>query len=117
MQHFMCCALALPPRIEDGTCIGFVAKSGSRVIAGADAVLLDWGPTRGDSSGMRARIVNVFTDPTSHRQGLAVALVQQVMDACRSRGISAFSFAASPEGQPCTGHSRFQPYEQEMVLR
>jgi hypothetical protein len=48
-------------RAERCTYVGFVAEADGRVVVGAGAVLLDWGPTRSEASGTRAQIVNVFT--------------------------------------------------------
>jgi GNAT superfamily N-acetyltransferase len=107
----------LPPRIERGTYIGFVAEGGGLVIAGAGAVLLDWGPTRGDSCGTRARIVNVFTQPEWRKQGIARTLIGRVMTACSGLGICRYSLAASAEGEPMYRSLGFEPYAGEMILR
>jgi GNAT superfamily N-acetyltransferase len=106
----------LPARIDSLAYIGFVAEASGTVIAGAGAVLLDWGPTRGNPSELRARIVNVFTQPAWRRQGIALVLVRQVMDACGSRGVNAFSLAASADGAAMYRALGFQPYAEEMVL-
>lgn len=108
----------LPARIERGTYLGFVAEDEQhKVIAGAGAVLLDWGPTRGETTGTRARIVNVFTDPSSRRQGIAKALIGNVMAACDELGIRVFSLAASSDGAAMYRLLGFVPYEGEMILR
>lgn len=41
----------LPPRMERGTYLGYVAEADGRVVGGVGAVLLDWGPTRGEAIG------------------------------------------------------------------
>lgn len=107
----------LPARIEGGAYIGFIAEAGGSVIAGAGAVLLDWGPTRGDPSGTRARIVNVFTQPAWRQQGLAMALVKETIAACRARGVNVLSLAASPDGAAMYAALGFVPYAAEMILR
>jgi GNAT superfamily N-acetyltransferase len=88
-------AVWLPPRVERGTYLGFVAAAMGRVVGGASAVLLDWGPSRGEASGTRARIVNVFTEPAWRRQGIARTLVDKVLTTCTEGGIRV-SLAASP---------------------
>lgn len=107
----------LPLRIERGTYIGFVAEAAGRVVGGAGAVLLDWGPTRGEASGTRARIVNVFTDSHWRKQGVAQALVDAVMATCTETGIRVFSLAASAEGAHMYKSLGFTPYADEMILR
>jgi GNAT superfamily N-acetyltransferase len=107
----------LPSRIERGTYIGFIAEAAGRVVAGAGAVLLDWGPTRGDPSGARARIVNVFAEPAWRRQGIASALVKATMGACADAGARTFTLAASGEAAAMYRALGFQPYPEEMILR
>ncbi|HEY9068387.1 MAG TPA: GNAT family N-acetyltransferase [Burkholderiaceae bacterium] len=107
----------LPTRIEQGTYIGFVAEGDGRVVAGAGAVLLDWGPTRGASSGTRARVVNVFTDEEWRKQGIAREVVDRVITACSDRGIRVYSLAASADGDRLYRSFGFVPYENEMILR
>ncbi len=107
----------LAPRIERGTYVGFVADDKGIVIAGAGAVLLDWGPTRGEPSGTRARIVNVFTEHDRRGRGIAKALIDSVMVACAELGVRVFSLAASPDGASMYRSLGFVPYENEMILR
>jgi GNAT superfamily N-acetyltransferase len=107
----------LAPRIARGTYVGFVAELAGQPIAGAGAVLLDWGPIRGEPGGTRARLVNVFTEAAHRRQGLARALLQRVMDSCDARGIRVFNLAASSDGAPLYRVLGFVPYEGEMILR
>lgn len=107
----------LPARIERGTYLGYVAEADGRVVGGAGAVLLDWGPTRGEASGTRARIVNVFTETDWRRQGIARTLVDRVMAMCADDGIRVFSLAASAEGAGMYRALGFVPYANEMILR
>lgn len=107
----------LPSRIECGSYIGFVAKAAGRVVGGAGAVLLDWGPTRGEASGTRARIVNVFTEQPWRKQGIARTLVTRAMDACADVGVCVYSLAASPEAAGMYRALGFEPYANEMILR
>ncbi|MED5617866.1 GNAT family N-acetyltransferase [Ideonella sp. BN130291] len=107
----------LAPRIERGSYVGFVGEAAGQVVAGAGAVLLDWGPTRGEATGLRARVANVFTEPAWRRQGLSRALVGQVMAQCDARGIRVFNLAASDEAEPMYRSFGFEPYLGEMILR
>lgn len=60
---------AVIARIERGSYAGVLAESDGVVVAGAGTVLLDWGPTRGEPTGLRARIVNVYTATDWRRRG------------------------------------------------
>ncbi|WP_200229571.1 GNAT family N-acetyltransferase [Rubrivivax gelatinosus] len=104
-------------RIERGTYIGFVAEAAGHVVGGAGAVLLDWGPTRGEASGTRARIVNVYTEEPWRKQGIARALVDKAMGACAEAGVRVFSLAASEDAAAMYRALGFVPYANEMILR
>lgn len=104
-------------RIGRGAYIGFVAEAEGQVVGGAGAVLLDWGPTRGEASGTRARIVNVYTEEPWRKHGIAKALVDAVMGTCTEAGIRVFSLAASEEAAPMYRALGFVPYANEMILR
>lgn len=107
----------LPERIERGVYVGVMAAASGNVIAGAGAVLLDWGPTRGGGSSTRARIVNVFTDHAWRRRGLARALVGKVIQGLSLRGADVCCLAASDDGASIYRSLGFERYEHEMILR
>ncbi|MGJ7541550.1 GNAT family N-acetyltransferase [Variovorax sp. LT1R16] len=107
----------LDSRIEAGVYIGSLAERAGVVVAGAGAVLLDGGPSRGSPSGTRARVVNVFTESAWRRQGLARALVGRVLAACSDLDVQVFSVAASADGAELYRSLGFKPYPNEMILR
>lgn len=108
----------LRPRIADGRYLGRLAIVDGQVIAGAGAVLLDWGPRR-DSGAMHllARINNVYTEPAFRRRGIARALLRAVLDDCRGRGIAYATLAATADGAALYRALGFAPKENEMTLR
>ena len=105
------------PRIASGQYLGWFALEGSQVIAGAGAVLLDWGPTRANPGGQMARIVNVFTDPAVRRSGVARQLLHAVIQQCEALGIREFNLAATPEGRNLYRSLGFDDYPAEMRRR
>lgn len=104
-------------RIERGIYTGVLAERDGGVIAGAGAVIQDWGPTRGEPTGLRARIVNVYTDPAWRRQGVARSLVQEVMRRCQKRDVQVFNLAATDDSAALYRSIGFVPYATEMILR
>lgn len=107
----------LAPKIADFSYIGYIAYEGDNVIAGAGAVLLDWGPTRGGGSSMRSRIVNVFTQPEWRRKGIAHDLLTAVMSECRERDIHQFCLGATPLATSLYESLGFKSYGAEMVIK
>ncbi len=106
-------------RIESGVYVGTLAELNGNVIAGAGATVMDWGPTRGDPCQFRARVVNVnvYTMPAWRHQGIASALVREVVEACQALGIRTLTLAASAEGAPLYRSLGFAPYPEEMIKR
>jgi GNAT superfamily N-acetyltransferase len=105
------------PRIKSSAYVGWVATAGGQVIAGAGAVLLDWGPTRANPSVTMARIANVFTEEEFRRRGIARSLLRAVMTHCESKGIREFNLATSAEGRALYIDLGFQSYPHEMRRR
>lgn len=107
----------LRPRIAAGFYLGRLAIVDERVIAGAGAVLLDWGPRR-DSGAVHllARINNVYTEPVWRRRGIARALLRAVLDDCRARGVLHATLAATADGAALYRALGFVPKADEMAL-
>ena len=105
------------PRIETGSYIGWFAVHEGRVIGGAGAVLLDWGPTRSNASGCMARIANVYIEDCWRRRGVARALLNQVLAQCESRGIGEFNLGTTPVARSLYESLGFESYPAEMRRR
>jgi GNAT superfamily N-acetyltransferase len=104
-------------RIESGTYLGHLALAGGRVVGGAGAVLLDWGPTRANPGGTMARIANVFTDEAWRRRGIARALVETVLAQCEVLGIQEFNLGATSDARALYESIGFESYPAEMRRR
>ena len=52
------------------------------------------------AEGRQAIAVNVYTEPDCRRQGLARALMQEVVNWARSAGVESLVLHAAPEGRP-----------------
>jgi GNAT superfamily N-acetyltransferase len=108
----------LAPRLRDGRYLGRLAIADGRVIAGAGAVLLDWGPRRDSGTvHLLARINNVYTEPDWRRRGIAHDLIRAVLDDCRARGIAYATLAATADGAALYRALGFAPKDDEMTLR
>ena len=83
----------------------------------AGIVLLDWGPTRGNIVGICARKVNVFTEETFRRRGLASTLVRQVMERAATLGVRDYRLAASEDGAGIYRKLGFLAYHSELILK
>lgn len=86
--------------LKCGVYLGFLAVNGEEVAAGAGLTRLEWGPTRGDPSPFRVRVVNVWTHPAHRRHGLARELVTLCLEAARERGVTRVSLGTSETARP-----------------
>lgn len=104
--------------LERGVYAGFLAVTDEgEVVAGAGLTLLEWGPAQGDPQPWRARIVNVWTQPSFRRGGLARELVARCLGAARERGIIHFSLGTSEMARPLYESLGFRASGTEMTLR
>lgn len=87
-----------------------------RVVAGAGALFFEGGPALGTTSPLRARLVNVFTEPECRRQGLSAELCAQVLDHVRERGVQLISVACTADSRSIYERLGFKSYPAEMRL-
>lgn len=104
-------------RITSGHYVGWFAVENGAIVAGAGAVLLDWGPTRANPGGQMARIVNVFTAEAARGRGIARALMHTVIQQCEALGVQEFNLGATPEARGLYRSLGFEDYPAEMRRR
>lgn len=100
--------------MENGRYVGWFAvvqdASGEeRCVAGAGLWLFDWIPGPFDPRGLRAYILNVYTEPEFRKRGIARRLVTEAIDYAREQGILLVSLHASDEGRPIYQTLGFEP--------
>nr|WP_293913170.1 GNAT family N-acetyltransferase [Deinococcus sp.] len=100
-----------------GSYLGWLAQEAGQVVAGAGLVLLDWGPTRGEPNPLRARLVNVYTEPAYRRRGLARQLVQTALNEAARLRIGTVTLGASAQASALYLALGFQVRETEMALK
>jgi ribosomal protein S18 acetylase RimI-like enzyme len=89
----------LLPRMNREEYLAWLAIAPDRsIVAGAGLWLMDWIPHM-VGSGRRGNILNVYTDVTYRRRGLAGELMKTAMRWCRSNGVDVVVLHASPDGR------------------
>ena len=66
---------------------------------------------------MRARIVDVYTEPEWRRQSIARSLVQEVKRRCQKRDVQIFSLSSTDDSIGLYQSLGFVRGTQEMILR
>lgn len=97
--------------------VGWLAVVDDGVIGGAGAVMLDWGPTRDDPNPLRARIVNVFTEPKYRSGGIARELTGRVLGEVEARGVRTMILAATDQSRGIYEALGFSAYPAEMIRK
>nr|WP_216329582.1 GNAT family N-acetyltransferase [Deinococcus aestuarii] len=94
--------------------LGWLAEQEGVILAGVGLTLLEWGPTHDDPNPWRARLVNIFTEPASRRQGLARALTAHALGEAEARGLRSVSLAATREARALYEAFGFEPSPAQM---
>lgn len=101
-----------------GNYIGTLACDANGIVVGGGGLtLLDWGPSRGSTACMRARIVNVFTDEAWRRRGIAKAVVSQLLLVCSGKRIQRVSLSFTDSSRPLYESLGFTVQYTEMALK
>ena len=104
-------------QLESGRYLGLLAECKGETVAGAGLLILNWGPTRGQPSPWRGRVVNVFTAPQWRKKGIATHLMEHLLQGAKEMGINAFSLACTADSEHMYQRLGFQRYEAEMLHR
>lgn len=87
----------------------WLAERDGEVVAGGGIVLASWPGYPGESLARRAWILNMYTEPSARRLGLARKLMQVMLDWCRINGFRSVHLHASPFGRPLYESLGFEP--------
>jgi GNAT superfamily N-acetyltransferase len=98
--YFAAVRVSIRGEIERGAYICFLAESGGEVVA--CAILIWWPmlPTLTDFHRARGYVSSVYTRPEYRRQGIARALMENLMARAREMGMSRLMLWASEMGRP-----------------
>jgi len=93
----------------NGTYRGWLVEASGAVVAGGGLIFLDFQSHPNDPRPQRAWVVNMFTELTHRRQGLAQRLMETMLDWCRAEGMRFLYLHASDEGRPLYQRLGFVP--------
>lgn len=96
--------------LREGDYRGWLAQTrDGRVVSGGGIVISPWPSNPRDPYPRRVMILNMFTEPTFRRRGLARMLMQTMIAWCREQGYKTVALHASDEGRPLYESLGFQP--------
>lgn len=73
-------------------------------------------PTFDHPSGRRAHIMNVYTRKSFRRQGIAILMMNMLIEEAKQRGVTELSLDATEDGRPLYEKCGFAASEESMVL-
>jgi GNAT superfamily N-acetyltransferase len=102
--------------LADGTYRGWLAEEAGRVVAGGGIIVLAYHSSPRDPKPRRAWIVNMYTERSHRRRGLARRLMDEMIRWCRQERMATVYLHASDEGRALYDSLGFTPTN-EMSLR
>ena len=100
----------------DGDQETVLALEDGRVAGCATMCYIDMMPTFSHPTGKRAHLMNVYTDPTMRRQGIAYRMVSMLIESAWNRGATEISLDATEAGRPLYRKLGFTDSGECMVL-
>ena len=94
----------------------FLAKDGGKVIGCASISYILLMPTFSHPTGKRAHLMNVYTNKSYRRQGIARKMVEKLIAEAKEKGCTEISLDATPEGEMLYKALGFTENKEGMVL-
>jgi GNAT superfamily N-acetyltransferase len=98
--------------LDDGIYRGWLVERDGAVVAGGGLFITFVLPIVADPQPRRAHILNVYTERTHRRQGLARGLMEWMVLWCRHRGFQAVTLDTSDDGRALYEELGFRPTRQ-----
>ena len=89
-----------PKHISDGTFIGVIAESNNEVMCVAYLAISEKPANPSFLTGKTGTLLNVLTYPQYRRQGIAIKVINKILDEAKRYGISHIDLLATNEGKP-----------------
>lgn len=100
----------------DGSHIAYLVFDGSCFVGAGGVSFFQVMPTYHNSSGNKAYIMNMYTNPEYRRKGIASKTLDMLIRDIKNRGVTAISLEATTMGRPLYEKYRFVKMNDEMEL-
>ena len=102
--------------LRDGSYRAWLVEADGRVVSGGGVAIVPYQPTPLDPVARRAFVLNMYTEPSHRRQGLAKLVLQAIVSWCREQGLKAVLLHASDAGRPLYRQMGFEPTNEMKLL-
>lgn len=99
-----------------GTHVSYLAFADGMWAGAGDIDFYQVLPSYRNSSGKKAYIMNLYTEPVFRKQGIASAILDLLVKEARERGVSSISLKATEMGRPLYDKYGFVSVPEEMAL-
>lgn len=93
-----------------------LAYDGDKPVGCATICYITLMPTNDHPAGKRAHIMNVYTNASYRRQGIARKMVTTLLDEAKARGVTYISLDATESGRPLYKTLGFKENEENMGI-
>ncbi len=101
----------------DGTHIAYLVFDGTRFVGSGGVSFFQVMPTYHNPSGLKAYIMNMYTDSDHRRRGIAYKTLDMLVSDAKEQGVTAISLEATDMGRPLYEKYGFVRMDHEMELR
>jgi GNAT superfamily N-acetyltransferase len=95
--------------LENGTYRGWLVETAGTVLAGGGVIVMEYPSSPRDPDLRRAYILNMYTEPTFRKRGLAKLILEAMTRWCREQGFVWVSLHASDHGRHLYETLGFRP--------
>ena len=103
--------------LADGTHTTYIVFDSERVIGTGSICYYSVMPTYCNSTGKKAYIMNMYTDPEYRRKGIAFQLLDILVKEALDRGVTCVGLEATEMGRPLYEKYGFESADAEMILK
>lgn len=93
-----------------------LVRDGESIIGCATICYIDMMPTFSHPTGKRAHLMNVYTNNSYRRQGVALRMVNMLIQEAKEKGVTEINLDATESGRPLYYKCGFTDSEECMVL-
>ena len=87
-------------QMKEEKMVEWVAIEDEKIVGTAAIMFLDFPPSFSNQIGIRGYITNMYTDPSYRRKGIALTLLNQLIEEAKQRNITHIFLSASEYGKP-----------------
>ncbi|MBQ8966121.1 GNAT family N-acetyltransferase [Ruminococcus sp.] len=102
--------------LADDSHTAYLAFEGEKVVGAGGISYYRVMPTCDNDTGRKAYIMNMYTDPSYRRQGIALKMLDLLVKDAKERGVTHITLEATAAGRPLYEKYGFVPMEHEMIL-